>query len=654
MSGYVSARRGGWVSWPELRLILLFVATLLGAGVLLSLVLGAVYREAEIQAETDARNITGVLEARLNAALRRINADLEHIAATVPEEAFQPAAVGKYRDALSQQMALFTARFPEIIGYRLLDPSGNVLYASEVDFSSSNAVDRDYFVELLQHPESNLSFSDVIVGRITKRQMLVMALPVRTPQGKLRGVVMAPLDIGQLQQLLDTVNLGPNGVITIRRTDNGRLALRRPARPGTVNQALKDNPMHQRIEAGERSGIIRFRAAIDGVERLYAYRRVGDYPFYVAAGIATEDYLAGWRKMVGVAGLSSLLLILALSLLLMQMLRTERKEAAIAGRLAESEARYRLLAENSHDVIWTLDIPSRRFTYVSPSVLQLRGVTPQEAMAQSLEAALTPESATRAVDEIERRLAMIAAGDKTAQVVTTELDQLCKDGGVVSTEVVCSYLLGPDGVPRTILGITRNVSERKAAERALRESNRQLQARIEEIGLLQAALQEQAVHDGLTGLYNRRYLDEVLEREVSRARREGNPLSLVMIDIDRFKRINDTYGHQAGDEVLKVLAATLSNDVRTEDVACRYGGEEFLILLPGMPLAAARDRAEAWRAAVAALCIMHGNFPIHFTISLGVAAYPEHGKTPDDLTNCADQALYGAKHKGRNRVVVFT
>jgi diguanylate cyclase (GGDEF)-like protein/PAS domain S-box-containing protein len=274
-------------------------------------------------------------------------------------------------------------------------------------------------------------------------------------------------------------------------------------------------------------------------------------------------------------------------------------------------------------------------------------------LGQTFEESLTPESAARVAREIDQRLRRIASGDKTAQVVTSELDQLCKDGSVVSTEVVSSYLPDANGVARTILGITRNVSERKAAERALRESNLQLQTRIDEIGRLQSALQEQAVRDGLTGLYNRRYLDEMLDREVSRARREGNPLSLVMLDIDYFKKVNDTYGHQAGDEVLKVLAATLMADIRTEDMACRYGGEEFLILLPNMPLIAALERAEGWRKAVERLSIVHGNFPICFTISLGVAAYPEHGKTPDDLTRCADQALYRAKHDGRNRVVVF-
>lgn len=630
-----------------------FVATLVGAGILLAFVLGQVYREAGRQAETDARNVTGVLEARLNSTLRRVHTDLDHLAATLPMESLKPEAVGVYKTRLGAELARYAARFPEIIGYRVIDVAGDVLYASETNFQPSNAADRRYFTELARNAAANLSFSEVIVGRITGRSMLIMAVPLRDAAGEFRGVVMAPLDLGHLQKMFDAVNLGPNGVITFRRSDNGQLAVRRPTRPEAINQVLTNNPMHMRIEAGEKAGSIRYRAALDGVERIYAYQRIGDYPFYVAAGIAAEDYLAGWKKMVAVAGMSSLLLILVLSLLLIRLLRAEGEEAAIAQRLSESEARYRLLAENSHDVIWTLDIPSRRFTYVSPSVQALRGYTPEEVLGQTMEESLTPESAARVAREIDQRLRRIAAGDKAAQVVTSELEQLCKDGSVVSTEVVSSYLLDKDGVARTILGITRNASERKAAERALLESNRQLQARIEEIGQLQIALQELAVRDGLTALYNRRYLDETLEREVSRARREGNPLSLVMLDIDHFKRVNDTYGHQAGDEVLRVLAATLMADIRTEDIACRYGGEEFLILLPGMPLASAMERAERWRSSVEGLSIAHGHLAIGFTISLGVAAYPEHGKTPDDLTRCADQALYRAKHEGRNRVVMF-
>jgi diguanylate cyclase (GGDEF)-like protein len=180
-----------------------------------------------------------------------------------------------------------------------------------------------------------------------------------------------------------------------------------------------------------------------------------------------------------------------------------------------------------------------------------------------------------------------------------------------------------------------------------------LQHQLDEIHRLQEELREQAVRDGLTNLFNRRYLDETLERELARAKREGYPLTLVMIDIDHFKRLNDTYGHQAGDIVLRELAGLLWGNVRAEDVPCRYGGEEFLVMLPRMPLETALERADAWRRAFQATRVPFGEFHLETTFSCGLSAYPEHARAPDELLRCCDEALYQAKHRGRNRCEVF-
>jgi diguanylate cyclase (GGDEF)-like protein/PAS domain S-box-containing protein len=645
LRGFLSSRAG---------LPLFFVCALLGTFLLALFLLGRGYGEAGRQAENDARNVAGILEARLSAGLRRLHADLEQLAAQLPPEALQPEHAAEHRAAIGAVLRLHGARFPELVGYRVISADGTILYEEEGETVSGDVRDRDYYRSLVADPGRGVVFSEVVSGRLSGRGVLVAALAVRDGEGRLAGVIAAPLDLDYLRSMFEAVNLGPQAVITFRRSDDGRLVLRRPARPDAVNRVLTANPLHQRIESGDAEGSIRYRAALDGVERIYAYRRVGDYPFYVAVGIAGDDYLAGWRHTAWLGGATALLLALALGWLLVRLLRTQREEAAIGHRLAESEARYRMLAENSHDVIWTLDIPSRRFTYVSPSVVDLRGYTWQEALGQTLAETLTEESAARVERDIVQRLQRMSAGERRTQVVTSELDQRCKDGSVVSTEVVSSYLLDADGVPRTILGITRNVSERKAAEQLLRDSNRQMQMQLEEIQRLQAALREQAVRDPLTGLYNRRYLDETLEREISRARRDGLPLSVVMLDIDHFKRINDTHGHQLGDEVLRLLGRTLLGDIRLEDVACRYGGEEFLILLPAMPLEAAVARAEGWRRAVASLALARDGHLVRFTVSLGVATFPVHGATPDELTRCADLALYRAKREGRDRVVAHT
>lgn len=197
-----------------------------------------------------------------------------------------------------------------------------------------------------------------------------------------------------------------------------------------------------------------------------------------------------------------------------------------------------------------------------------------------------------------------------------------------------------------------DITEHRALLEAMRHTNDHLLGQLSEIKNLQEQLREQAIRDVLTGLYNRRYLDEVLERELSRAMREGHPLTVMMLDLDHFKKLNDTYGHQAGDEVLKALGSMLRQNARNEDIPCRYGGEEFLLVLPNMSLSDARIRAEQWRGKFAAMQISFGQFSMSGTLSIGIATFPGHGRTRDELIEAADQALYLAKNNGRNRVEI--
>jgi len=150
--------------------------------------------------------------------------------------------------------------------------------------------------------------------------------------------------------------------------------------------------------------------------------------------------------------------------------------------------------------------------------------------------------------------------------------------------------------------------------------------------------------------HNRRYLDDMLERELSRARRHGYPLSMVLVDLDNFKTLNDTYGHQAGDAYLQAVAALLSDGVRAGDMVCRWGGEEFALVLPNMSLKDAQQRTESWLAKVRALRVQFGEFELKTTLSAGIAAYPDNGRAPTDLIKVADDALYEAKHAGRDCV----
>jgi diguanylate cyclase (GGDEF)-like protein/PAS domain S-box-containing protein len=167
---------------------------------------------------------------------------------------------------------------------------------------------------------------------------------------------------------------------------------------------------------------------------------------------------------------------------------------------------------------------------------------------------------------------------------------------------------------------------------------------------LQKELEEQAIRDSLTGLYNRRFLDETLSRELSRAERDKYSISVVMLDLDHFKNFNDSYGHEVGDLMLKQLGRMLSSQVRAGDIACRYGGEEFVVVMPKASLSVARQRANDWRIRFENQTIEHEGEVLNATLSAGVAVFPLHGTTSEEIIRRADQAMYAAKAAGRNQV----
>ncbi len=200
--------------------------------------------------------------------------------------------------------------------------------------------------------------------------------------------------------------------------------------------------------------------------------------------------------------------------------------------------------------------------------------------------------------------------------------------------------------------LVRDSTNRNQLEGTLKQTNAELRAQISKIEKLQDALREQAVRDPLTGLFNRRYLDEALPGILLEAVRDNVPVSLFLLDIDNFKSLNDTHGHEVGDEVLKTLGGVLSTKTRGCDVACRFGGDEFVVVMPGLPPAKAFQRADQLRVAFRDACALHGDIIQHTTLSCGVAVFPFHGAGPDEVMRSADNALYLAKSAGRNQAVL--
>ena len=201
--------------------------------------------------------------------------------------------------------------------------------------------------------------------------------------------------------------------------------------------------------------------------------------------------------------------------------------------------------------------------------------------------------------------------------------------------------------------VAHDVTEHKWLENDLKYANEALIRQLDEIELLRDELEQQAIRDPLTNVYNRRYMVEFLENEIARAGREKLSVSIVMMDLDNFKQFNDNHGHKCGDVILQAFANFLIEHTRRGDVVCRYGGEEFVILMPNTPHHIGYERAEAWRQDFSETAIDYDRMKFSATFSAGVATFPQHGHTGDLILQAADKALYRSKDSGKNKVTAY-
>jgi diguanylate cyclase (GGDEF)-like protein/PAS domain S-box-containing protein len=576
---------------------------------------------------TVTANMTRSLAQHTEDLLDRADTVLTELAERVSADGTAPEALARL-DALLRREA---SRPPGATAFFVYDAEGRWLASSLPRMPGNlNNADRDYFRHHQGSAEPGPYVGPLIRSRSRGIWVVTLSRRLQGADGRFAGVVLATIEAGYFARFFAGFDLGEQGAAALFRAD-GTLLARQPFQEKDAGRSYADLPLFRTWLPRADAASYAVLSPFDGVRRWNAYRRTGRYPLVVTAAVSEQEVLAPWYKDIAVRLAVALLLASLLAMLGLRLARQAQHRHEAERALAESEANFRLLTENSSDMVSRVNLEGRR-TYVSPAVERLLGCCAADLVGRPSDEFIDPSD----LPAVRQAVGQLRAGLVEEAMVTYRIERpdgraLWLESSIRSTRNAVSGAL--DGA----VLVSRDVTERRRLEQQL------------------AAL---ATEDGLTGLANRRAFDMALEQEWRRAMREGTPLCLLLLDVDRFKLFNDGYGHQQGDRCLKAVARVVRACARRPgDMAARYGGEELALLLPNTAAASALNIAEALRAALEAERMPHqGNPPLRVvTASIGLAGItPETqmGFGPEALVAAADSALYAAKHQGRNRVVL--
>lgn len=603
-----------------------FIRRLVAATVVLNLLLfGAVCwilqegkNQYDLRARASSQSISRVISGSLANKLDKIDLILQFAR---DEAQSQLAAGGIDRRRMNDRLAVLQARMPEMFALRLVDEEGVVRYGRDVNPDSSvNIANDDHFIHLRNHPEAGAVVSRPKFGIISQKWVIKIARRHNHPGGTFAGVVSSVVEIDHLISIFNRLDVGQHGHITLRDAGLGLVArypqlddITYPG-PPVISQELKNL-----VRQGDESATFPAASSFDGMRRITTCSRVDGWPLILCVGLSEKDYLAVWHKAAMNAIVTAAIISLISIFVTWLLFHYWRVRTEHINSLKHNQEMFHFLAEMSSDWIWEQD---RDFRFVN----LVGDISRKVGFGEEYFKGRTRwECATDADDPkwAEHRAVL------EAHAPFQDFEYTCLDpfGRRRTLTVSGRPLFDLKGQFHGYRGITRDITERKLYEERIRYM---------------------AQHDSLTLLPNRVLFYDRLDQAVRAARRKVEKFALYYIDLDRFKPVNDRFGHDAGDRVLIKAARRMQDALRASDTLARLGGDEFAVI--AFEVVSANDIVTVAQKLIDTLAapylLANAPEPINIGVSIGIAVFPHDSENANDLVKAADDAMYRAKQNG--------
>ena len=614
------------------RLIALaFIFPVLYVGLALTFILHD-YRVIIGEAGGDARSLAAALNGNVTRIIDEADSALQGAIEDVAHTGLD--IDGRDNAAMHAILQSYAKRLPQAVNINVINSKGQLI-ASSAGFPMVpiDVSERDYFREQLAHGDGKLLIGSPFIGKINKKWLFSLSRRVSNRDGSMKMLFEIGINLDYFGHFYDSLQVAHGERLWLLRTD-GAVLLENPMPPDISRLSVAGTDWFRQTQLGKSGVSDELHAVHDDLAGVIGYANAQNYPLVTVASFDSREILMSWRERVvqtALIGVVTIFLMLMLVAVLWKYLRAlhatqtnlERKNAS----LLNAEMRFQGLVNGIDGVVWEAELPTFRFSYVSANAASVTGHAAHEWLSDA--GFWQRVLSTSGSADQDAALMMRSTGDQGDEQGLPPIEHCIRDGngGDIWLRSNVALSQDEDGTPR-VRGVMVDVTAQKVSEQRLFQL---------------------AHYDSLTNLPNRQTFSERIRHAIAVASRRRSNLAVVFVDIDHFKTINDSLGHETGDRVLRVVAERIASVLRESDTVARIVGDEFVILLEeGSESADSFDVVAGKLAKSVAQPITINGYDLYVELSMGICVFPQDGGDSETLLRNADTAMYKAKSSGRN------